>query len=31
MPVAEKAIIAETPLEEQPEGSDTVWDKLDDR
>jgi len=27
---AEKAITAETPLEEQPEGSDTVWDEMDD-
>jgi hypothetical protein len=31
VPIAEKAIIAETPLEEQPEGSDTVWDEMDDR
>jgi hypothetical protein len=31
VPIAEKAIIAETPLEEQSEGSDTVWDEMGDR
>jgi hypothetical protein len=27
---AEKVLTAEMPLEEQPEGSDTVWNEMDD-